>query len=306
MNKRIFKKEKGITLIALIITIIILMILAMVSISLVVNSGIITKAKHGVDTYTDEDITEQMKLAYAEYQMGRFSGDASGIETRLKGIFGNDNVSDVSISAGKLTATINGKKYEYDSGTGAGGEWKDPINYGEYTKETIPAGADITIKTEKFKVISNSNGEIKAMPYYNLVEVTAGGSVKQGPAVQGTSIEILSQFSTGSYWTLGTDEIDVSDPRNLIKDYINSYKTTLEELGVKGINVRAAKYSELSASEIDRYWRNPSQSGEFWLSSSNSTSQHWVYYVNHSGNLEANSWTANFVRFAPDCSYFLI
>ncbi len=49
MNK--LKNKNGITLVALIITIIVLLILAMVSISLVMNSGIITKSKDSVDKY---------------------------------------------------------------------------------------------------------------------------------------------------------------------------------------------------------------------------------------------------------------
>ena len=60
------KEQNGITLVALIITVIILLILAMVSISLVINSGIITKTKTTVDKYSEEEIGEQIKLAYAE------------------------------------------------------------------------------------------------------------------------------------------------------------------------------------------------------------------------------------------------
>ena len=54
MNK--LKNKNGITLVALIITIIVLLILAMVSISLVMNSGIINKSKTAVDKYTEEEI----------------------------------------------------------------------------------------------------------------------------------------------------------------------------------------------------------------------------------------------------------
>ena len=51
MNKQ--KSNKGITLIALIITIIILLILAVVSIRLVMNNGIINKAEKAVTTYSE-------------------------------------------------------------------------------------------------------------------------------------------------------------------------------------------------------------------------------------------------------------
>lgn len=45
------KAEKGITLVALVITIIVLLILAMVSISIVYNQGLIQKSKDAVETH---------------------------------------------------------------------------------------------------------------------------------------------------------------------------------------------------------------------------------------------------------------
>ena len=57
------KSENGITLIALIVTIIILIILAGISISLVFkNSGIIEKAKFGKEEYTNATEDEKNKL----------------------------------------------------------------------------------------------------------------------------------------------------------------------------------------------------------------------------------------------------
>ena len=93
------KNNKGITLVALIITIIVLLILAMVSISLVMNSGIIDKSKSAVDKYSKEEIGEQLKLAYSEYQMSQYTGTPIDIQAKLREIYGND-----------VTATLaNGK-----------------------------------------------------------------------------------------------------------------------------------------------------------------------------------------------------
>ena len=49
----ITNNKRGITLVALIITVIVLLILAMVSIRLIMNEGIINKANHGVGSYAD-------------------------------------------------------------------------------------------------------------------------------------------------------------------------------------------------------------------------------------------------------------
>jgi len=63
------KAEKGITLVALVITIIVLLILAMVSISLVMNSGIIPRANNAVYAYNDAQINEQQQLNAVENWM---------------------------------------------------------------------------------------------------------------------------------------------------------------------------------------------------------------------------------------------
>ena len=65
-----FKKERGITLIALIVTIIVLLILAGVTISLAIkNQGIFTKAKTAGNTYKKAETNEQTGLNTADTEM---------------------------------------------------------------------------------------------------------------------------------------------------------------------------------------------------------------------------------------------
>lgn len=57
------KEEKGITLVALVITIIVLLILAGVSISLVIGqNGLITRSKEGANTYQKSAANETEQL----------------------------------------------------------------------------------------------------------------------------------------------------------------------------------------------------------------------------------------------------
>ena len=63
------KNNKGITLVALVITIIILLILAMVSIKIAIDGGLITKASKATDTHTIAAEKEAIGLGYSEYQM---------------------------------------------------------------------------------------------------------------------------------------------------------------------------------------------------------------------------------------------
>lgn len=62
-----FKKERGITLVALVVTVVVLLILAGISISLVLgNNGIATKATQGKQNYTASQKTENDELLNAE------------------------------------------------------------------------------------------------------------------------------------------------------------------------------------------------------------------------------------------------
>ena len=72
--------EKGITLIALVITIIVLLILAGVTLSIVFNGGIINKSQTAVDKYSEESAREKLSLAIFNYKMGVITGEAGKIE----------------------------------------------------------------------------------------------------------------------------------------------------------------------------------------------------------------------------------
>ena len=71
-NERMQKSmnnKSGITLVALIITIIVLLILATVSISLVINNNVLDKAQHGVDKYSEQEVKEKVELIIANYKL---------------------------------------------------------------------------------------------------------------------------------------------------------------------------------------------------------------------------------------------
>ena len=63
------KKQKGITLVALVITIIVLLILAMVSIKIVMDGGLITKASDATTQHTIAAEKEAITTGYAAYQV---------------------------------------------------------------------------------------------------------------------------------------------------------------------------------------------------------------------------------------------
>ena len=138
------KNNKGITLVALIITIIVLLILAMVSIRLVMNGGIIDRAERGTQAYTDSEIKEQIKLACSEWQTARWdgtAGDAKGfVENRLKQVLNlQDNEISVDQDGNLVIVTMNGLDYTC------------PISGGEVTAETaVERAKNSTAKADSY------------------------------------------------------------------------------------------------------------------------------------------------------------
>ena len=124
---KIRNTQKGITIVALVITIIVMLLLALVSINIMQNQGIIPKSKEAVEKYQEEEIKEQIKLAYSEWQMSQYNGDTKDVEDfmqeKLRETLGNENIT-VTESNGEITVitTVNGngkeKGYEYDVSTG--------------------------------------------------------------------------------------------------------------------------------------------------------------------------------------------
>ena len=302
------KNPKAITLVSLIITIIILLILAIVSINLIINGGIIDKADRTVKAYSKAEIEEQIKLTYLECQTEKIYAtnlnEEEFMTNSLKKTFGNDNIASVKVKNGKVTVnmTVKGepKTYIYKSKTGESYEYIDPFDYGEYTKENIPAGKDIQLGSEKFRIFYNQNGVIKAMPWYN---ITLPNDLENNLPIQSLNAGTTS-FSTRPYWS--TDEndnvisgwnsnainkavdIELNNDLNNLQKYIEAYEKRLETLGAENIKIRAAKKQELETDGITEIMRNPGQTNKyFWLDSGNSDISVSVWAVYTDGNIYA-------------------
>ena len=173
------KEGKGITLVALIITIIVLLILAMVSIRLVMNGGIIGRAERGTQAYKESEIQEQIKLAYAEWQTAQWTGDAGDATTFIQGrlrISLNDNGLTVIESNGIFVAKLSNKKqYIYDSKAG--------VMLNEVPVSAYPTATAGTVRTENSKYISN--GKTAVIPAgYTVSEVSTEQSIDNGLVIK--------------------------------------------------------------------------------------------------------------------------
>ena len=95
MNKSKNKanNQKGITLIALVITIVVLVILVGVTVSTAINSGLIVNSKKAVSDYEAKQNQEELEIAAVEAQMDFLSSS-----------------SDVTVSTGSVETEVAGLK----------------------------------------------------------------------------------------------------------------------------------------------------------------------------------------------------
>jgi len=97
------KGQKGITLVALVITIIVMLILAGVTISIVVQGGLFNQATNAVQSTKSYTLDEAVKLALADYVTGQYASNptetpaaltsGSDLMTYLKGYYDTTKIS---------------------------------------------------------------------------------------------------------------------------------------------------------------------------------------------------------------------
>lgn len=162
-------KEKGITLIALVITIIVLLILAGVSITMITgNNSILTRAGEAKNRTKETGIIENISLAYNSGKIEKYVGTKSLSETmeeELAKIYGEDNVEVNDNGDNTYTVTINSEEYNIEDGKvekagpvvnpydpdGWRGAWVYPTTEGEWSdvireKSALPQNYEIIAK----------------------------------------------------------------------------------------------------------------------------------------------------------------
>ena len=159
-NKKIMRRSsKGITLIALVITIIVLLILAGISISMLSgDNSILSRAGQARDITEEKSIAERVQLAYlGALATGQGEATEEGLTTALNSEFESGKYT---LAQDLSKVTIDGKDYNFD-GTVAGGDsgsqWtqdsegkivssdgKVKLQIGDYVNYSAVAGVDTT------------------------------------------------------------------------------------------------------------------------------------------------------------------
>ena len=173
------KENKGITLIALVITIIVLLILAGVAIAtLTGENGILTQAQNAKTKTTEGEEKEQIRLGYSEYQISKQTGRQKDFKVEGATVTGTEG-------AWKIKFNKTGNEYDFDgitSSTVTTGPWKqkgETITNSE-TKQTLKVGDyvdydptlgananDLTYSSPSSMTGADSNQDFDARTYKN-------------------------------------------------------------------------------------------------------------------------------------------
>ena len=205
---------KGITLIALIITIAVLLILAVVAIGVVKNNKIIEYAQKSKDSYTISQEKEEIRLALYEWNADNgISESNSTFKNVIENALQEKNASVIGENNGPLTVKFNKTGNTYT--VAASGEkvngWYDNGD-GSYSK------GDITIKIGE---TTYTNEEVRE-------KLGATGGTYKGTwtviGIEGEKIKLVSTSDVSQYIDLGKD-----DPNVFKKDENGNKTTTLKD-----------------------------------------------------------------------------
>ncbi len=180
------KKNKGITLIALVITIVILLILAGLSISALTGSGLFQKAQETTRISEIKEIEEAARILYMERQMEEIDG---GEQTTMAGVIsdlrekgytikeitsGTNSVTGIKLNKSEISMGKNSTEeityeYEYASGTTIryfvevqGKNYEILFNNGEIIVSTIETDLTDIDKLPEVTVTSSNNEIVEA------------------------------------------------------------------------------------------------------------------------------------------------
>ena len=171
------RQEKGITLIALIITIVVLLLIAIVSIGTVKESKIIGHAESAASEYVIAQEKEKIALAYSEYQIQKALNQNTGVDTL---IIEKANIESIGNYGWKILYKNTGNVY----GINSKGEYDEAIStiikaVEELKKEhgdTISVGVeDFFVYEDKYAIKQNATNTSDKLPekyiFYNWATV---------------------------------------------------------------------------------------------------------------------------------------
>ena len=199
--------QKGITLLALIITIIVLLILSVVSVQLITKSGIIEKAKQGVIKHKLEEIHENVKLSYTSLKLGNnlsvitMSDEIKKLqENKYKKYIEKVNYTSTKVFY-KMTDKLDGKEYMIDIKTGEIGVYEDKLQRVE-ADDTL---WDLEESTNTIRGYFGTGDLLKNVTVPNVIKKKDGTEVKiTNVSLSNINFEGTLTFASGLTLRVGT------------------------------------------------------------------------------------------------------
>lgn len=232
--ERKLQEKKGITLVALVVTIIVLIILAGVSINLVLgNNGIVTKAKQSSATYSEAQAREKLEMVLADLQTEKITKD------KLENF---DNEINRSIQENGMQVTGNlvlVEKWQFQidrtvpkiiANLGAGEQEEQiqitmtPTTSDDYTKVDI----QIEIKYEGEITSISFNGEEMALPEKKEGTYTIKKEIKENGTYAVVAKNKGGQYNISSKEIRDiTEDMDIYNKEDMIafRDKVNEGRT---------------------------------------------------------------------------------
>ena len=289
------RRQKGITLIALVVTITVLIILATVSINTVLgDNGIIGRAQKARDSYSNSQKSEDEQMAVLANEMAQYDEDEnSGVIEKTKSYVGY--YADIDGDG-----TVDGVIYA-DLAVGGSGQWSDddtdlavegvkyvelailepdieiPVDDGSFSYEAITGVKDYTISQANYSGDFGENGVLKAT-----------GSGKDRFYVMA-----LSDIDTNTYgWYKNTLSSGISDYDTVTAESFGSGKTNTATMIAKWNSSAYGNQADTDMwkviqTQVNKGWFVPSK--EEWSAFASNLSIDKTNYANHNLSVDYHS-----------------
>ena len=176
--------DAGITLVALVVTIIVLLILAGITINMVLGkNGLIQKSKIAKEKYEEAAEMEKLELAFAAYQIGNYNGEfnADDFKTKVEEQGLNASVT-VNEDGKSVTVTLNDSNNSYtidNKGNITPVDGVNPVDptptkpdSDDVTSKVLPSGSTLTVVTKNSE--TNETKKITELAVGDEVTLTKG------------------------------------------------------------------------------------------------------------------------------------
>ena len=180
------RKMKGITLVALVVTVVVLLILAGVSLNLVLgDNGIITKAKEAAARTEESSATENFSMYLIGLRLANGEGNNFRLADYLSSNIGNDGIEDF-LNNGDGYAQVAYKGYKY------------LVNLDDYTFEYLGKTDGNGVNRHIKQVLDNNNEDVPGIAMVEAGELETEDLGWEVLSVNGDgSVNLIAKNNTG-------------------------------------------------------------------------------------------------------------